>query len=161
MCYVTHSICTMRAGFVGKEVCAAAVKQGYSVTSLSRRGTKPTPPGLDGSSSTLLDSVTWVGGDATSYDVVRPLVEEADCVVRSKTFQAQHSTTQHNATPLPRRRHRYRATPRRYATPRRNHTTPLCHHTPRPYSWQVHAIGALFDSDSGLANLVGGCVGGW
>ena len=69
-------------GFVGREVCAAAVKRGYEVTSLSRRGTKPTNVG-GGATSALLDAVTWVGGDATSYDTVRSMVEEADCVVHT------------------------------------------------------------------------------
>lgn len=79
------------SGFVGREVCRNAVQQGFSVTSLSRRGENPEPQ------SSELSQVNWVSGDAADARTVDELARQADSA--------------------------------------------------------VHAIGLLFDAESGLANL--------
>lgn len=64
-------------GFVGREVCSIAVQKGYTVTSLSRRGENPDP------NDETLSMVKWVKGDATDFNVVKSLVDEADAVVHA------------------------------------------------------------------------------
>eukprot|EP00448_Togula_jolla_P003662 CAMPEP_0170620434 /NCGR_PEP_ID=MMETSP0224-20130122/28055_1 /TAXON_ID=285029 /ORGANISM="Togula jolla, Strain CCCM 725" /LENGTH=338 /DNA_ID=CAMNT_0010946605 /DNA_START=41 /DNA_END=1057 /DNA_ORIENTATION=- len=78
-------------GYVGREVSRLAVKRGYSVTSLSRRGENPEPD------DEFLSQVRWVQGDATDFETVKQLTSENDAA--------------------------------------------------------VHAVGLLFDANSGLANL--------
>jgi len=62
-------------GFVGREVCKNAVKAGYKVTSLSRRGECPKP------GDELLSQVEWRAGNALDKAVVSKMVGEADAVV--------------------------------------------------------------------------------
>jgi len=52
-------------GFAGREVCKNAVAQGYTVTSLTRRGTNPEP------SCELLSQVDWRAGDALDASTVK------------------------------------------------------------------------------------------
>mmetsp|Transcript_11878 Transcript_11878/g.28098 ORF Transcript_11878/g.28098 Transcript_11878/m.28098 type:complete len:305 (+) Transcript_11878:55-969(+) len=64
-------------GFVGREVCRLAVKRGFQVTSLSRRGENPEP------GDEQLDRVNWVKGNAVDPGVVSQLVGEADGVIHA------------------------------------------------------------------------------
>lgn len=64
-------------GYVGREVVKLAVDRGYEVTSLSRRGESPDPD------DERFAKVNWVKGDATNYDTVKSLVDEADAVVHA------------------------------------------------------------------------------
>ena len=63
-------------GFVGREICREAVNRGWSVTSLSRRGSNPEP-------GSALDSVDFVAGDAADAAVLDKLTADADAVVHS------------------------------------------------------------------------------
>jgi len=74
------------AGFVGNEVCKRAVRKGYQVTSLSRRGQNPDP------SDETLRQVEWIAGDATDLPTVQSLVAKSDCAVPSLAQKA-HTTT--------------------------------------------------------------------
>jgi len=62
-------------GFVGREVCKAAVQAGFQVTSLSRRGTNPDAGDAD------LAQVTWNAGNALDKGTVTKYVNDADAVV--------------------------------------------------------------------------------
>ena len=53
-------------GFAGREVCRNAVAQGYSVTSLTRRGENPEPNNCE-----LLSQVQWRAGDALDERTVK------------------------------------------------------------------------------------------
>eukprot|EP00933_Yihiella_yeosuensis_P062024 TRINITY_DN6493_c0_g1_i1.p1 TRINITY_DN6493_c0_g1~~TRINITY_DN6493_c0_g1_i1.p1 ORF type:complete len:331 (+),score=68.86 TRINITY_DN6493_c0_g1_i1:92-1084(+) len=64
-------------GYVGREVCKLAVKQGYQVVSLSRRGENPEPGNAE------LDQVEWVKGNAADAGTVEGLVGDADAVVHA------------------------------------------------------------------------------
>lgn len=64
-------------GYVGREVTRRAVRRGWEVTSLSRRGANPE------AGDPIMDSVTWVAGDATDASVVKPLARDADAVVHA------------------------------------------------------------------------------
>lgn len=65
------------SGYVGREVVRRAVRRGYEVTSLSRRGENPQ------AGDPLLDTVNWVAGDATDPATVKGLVNNADAVVHA------------------------------------------------------------------------------
>lgn len=65
------------SGYVGREVVRRAVRRGYEVTSLSRRGENPQ------AGDPLLDTVKWVAGDATDSATVKALVNDADAVVHA------------------------------------------------------------------------------
>ena len=141
---------TYCAGFVGKEVCAAAVKRGYEVTSLSRRGAKPTNPGMDGTTSTLLDGVKWVGGDATSYEVVAPLVEEGTL---GTTAHRSPLTTHH----APRTTHRSPLT--MHHAPRTTRHSPL--HQPSQRTVWCMPLGHCLTATAGLRTWCVGRVSAW
>ena len=64
-------------GFVGREVVREAVRCGFTVTSLSRRGQNPEPNDAD------LSRAKWVSGDATDPKTVQAYVDEADAVVHA------------------------------------------------------------------------------
>ena len=64
-------------GFVGREVVREAVRCGFTVTSLSRRGQNPEPNDAD------LSQAKWVSGDATDPKTVQAYVDEADAVVHA------------------------------------------------------------------------------
>jgi hypothetical protein len=64
-------------GYVGSQVCARLVQKGFDVTAVSRRGTNPKP------NDALLSQVRWVQGDATDYNTVSKIVQDADAVVHS------------------------------------------------------------------------------
>ncbi|KAJ8608492.1 hypothetical protein CTAYLR_005734 [Chrysophaeum taylorii] len=64
-------------GYVGREVVRRGVRRGYDVTSLSRRGENPQ------AGDPVMDAVTWIAGDATDANTVKPLVGEADAVVHA------------------------------------------------------------------------------
>jgi len=64
-------------GYVGSAVCERLVKQGYSVTAMSRRGVNPRP------GDEYLDQVKWVSGDATQADAVKEVVADSDAVVHA------------------------------------------------------------------------------
>jgi nucleoside-diphosphate-sugar epimerase len=53
-------------GFVGSKIIALAVKEGWAVTSLSRRGSRGDLPAYEG--------VNWVSGDASNPDTVSAIV---------------------------------------------------------------------------------------
>ena len=63
-------------GFVGREICREAVNRGWSVTSLSRRGSNPEP-------GSALDSVEYVAGDAGDATLLAKLVENSDAAAHS------------------------------------------------------------------------------
>ena len=63
-------------GFVGREICREAVNRGWSVTSLSRRGSNPEP-------GSALDAVDFVAGDAADAALLDKLTADADAVVHS------------------------------------------------------------------------------
>eukprot|EP00633_Aureoumbra_lagunensis_P008540 CAMPEP_0197321316 /NCGR_PEP_ID=MMETSP0891-20130614/64413_1 /TAXON_ID=44058 ORGANISM="Aureoumbra lagunensis, Strain CCMP1510" /NCGR_SAMPLE_ID=MMETSP0891 /ASSEMBLY_ACC=CAM_ASM_000534 /LENGTH=280 /DNA_ID=CAMNT_0042813135 /DNA_START=81 /DNA_END=923 /DNA_ORIENTATION=+ len=65
------------SGYVGREVSRRAVRRGWEVTSLSRRGINPE------SGDPVMEAVNWVAGDATDPNVVKPLVNEVDAVVHA------------------------------------------------------------------------------
>lgn len=58
-------------GFLGQEVCQRAVAEGYSVTSLSRRGL---PPVLDSRDST--NQIDYRQGDACNIDSIKNILRE-------------------------------------------------------------------------------------
>lgn len=64
-------------GYVGREVCRRGVARGWKVTGLSRRGCNPE------AGDPVLESVSWVAGDATDATVVRELVRDCDAVVHA------------------------------------------------------------------------------
>lgn len=59
-------------GYVGSRVCTEAVKRGYSVVGVSRRGANPKP------GDEYLDAVEWVSTDATDAKGVAAVMESAD-----------------------------------------------------------------------------------
>ncbi|PJF17038.1 hypothetical protein PSACC_03151 [Paramicrosporidium saccamoebae] len=61
-------------GFVGRAVCREAVRRGWNVTSLSRRGV---PESMDG----LLEKVEWRTGSALDRKVYPELMSDRDYVV--------------------------------------------------------------------------------
>ena len=63
-------------GFVGREICREAVNRGWSVTSLSRRGSNPEP-------GSALDAVDFVAGDAADAALLDTLTADADAVAHS------------------------------------------------------------------------------
>lgn len=65
------------SGYVGREVCRRAVRRGWQVTSLSRRGVNPE------AGDPALDAVDWRGGDATDPATVKSLVGANDAVVHA------------------------------------------------------------------------------
>jgi len=65
------------SGFVGREVCRRAVRRGWSVTSLSRRGINPVED------DPALGSVSWKAGDAADAATVKALVQNSDAVVHA------------------------------------------------------------------------------
>ena len=64
-------------GFVGRQVCKAAVQSGYQVTSLSRRGQCPDP------NDEFLSQVSWNAGNALDKETVTKYVNDADAVVHA------------------------------------------------------------------------------
>ena len=64
-------------GFVGRQVCKAAVQSGLEVTSLSRRGQCPDP------NDEYLSQVSWNAGNALDKETVSKYVNEADAVVHA------------------------------------------------------------------------------
>ena len=64
-------------GFAGAEICRNAVRKGFKVTSLTRRGENPKPDDPD------LSMVNWIRGDATDRKTVKKLVDNADAVVHA------------------------------------------------------------------------------
>ncbi|KAL3926059.1 MAG: hypothetical protein SGPRY_003486 [Prymnesium sp.] len=62
-------------GFVGREVCRFAVQNGFTVTSLSRRGECPLP------GDKWLSQVQWKAGNALDPQTVSTSVANADAVV--------------------------------------------------------------------------------
>lgn len=64
-------------GYVGREVVRRAVRRGWDVTSISRRGENPQ------AGDPVMDTVTWLTGDATDPATVRTAVNEADAVVHA------------------------------------------------------------------------------
>ena len=64
-------------GYVGANVCERLVKQGHSVTALSRRGINPKPDDEN------LSQVKWVSGDATEPSVVKKLINDNDAAVHA------------------------------------------------------------------------------
>ena len=80
-------------GFVGREVCKNAVINGFSVTSLSRRGTNPAPD------DEHLSQVTWCSGNALDGATVEKYVGQADAVVHAigLLFDVQSGLTSLNA----------------------------------------------------------------
>jgi len=64
-------------GFVGREVCKYAVQNGFSVTSLSRRGQCPDPE------DEILSQVEWQAGNALDKATVDKYVNQADAVVHA------------------------------------------------------------------------------
>lgn len=80
-------------GYVGREVCKDAVRAGYDVTSLSRRGENPDP------SDALLSQVQWNAGNALDRATVSNYVNQADAVVHAigLLFDVESGLTQLNA----------------------------------------------------------------
>ena len=64
-------------GFLGREISRRAVRKGWEVTSLSRRGENPE------AGDPIMDTVKWIAGDATDAGVVKALVNENDAVVHA------------------------------------------------------------------------------
>merc|ERR1712087_826663 len=64
-------------GFVGSEVCRNAVRVGYKVTSLSRRGTNPDP------TDEYLCQVDWNAGNALDQSTVDQFVSRSDAAVHA------------------------------------------------------------------------------
>lgn len=64
-------------GFVGREVCKRAVENGFTVTSLSRRGECPDP------NDKLLSQVDWQAGNALDKATINKYVNSADAVVHA------------------------------------------------------------------------------
>lgn len=64
-------------GYVGNQVCSRLIQKGYDVIAVSRRGVNPKPQ------DQLLSQVQWVQGDATDYQTVQKIVQNADAVVHS------------------------------------------------------------------------------
>jgi nucleoside-diphosphate-sugar epimerase len=62
-------------GFVGREVCKRAVQNGFTVTSLSRRGECPDP------NDEFLSQVNWQAGNALDKGTITKAVDSADAVV--------------------------------------------------------------------------------
>ena len=62
-------------GYAGREICKNAVKAGYQVTSLSRRGQNPIP------GDELLQQVQWTSGNALNQADVDAAVANKDAVV--------------------------------------------------------------------------------
>ena len=65
------------SGYLGREISRRGVRKGWEVTSLSRRGVNPEE------GDPIMDSIKWVGGDATDAATVRNLVNENDAVVHA------------------------------------------------------------------------------
>ena len=80
------------SGYLGREVCRSAVKSGWSVTSLSRRGTNPEPE------SEELSQVTWLSGDAADEALLTALCECSDAYVHScaMLFDSESGLAQYN-----------------------------------------------------------------
>lgn len=80
------------SGYLGREVCRSAVKSGWSVTSLSRRGTNPEPE------SEELSQVTWLSGDAADEALLTELCECSDAYVHScaMLFDSESGLAQYN-----------------------------------------------------------------
>lgn len=97
------------SGFLGGTVAKRAILEGYSVTSLSRRGEPPPEPTSSSSPTTpsnlnddsILNSIDYRTGDARDKDAIRSILNESD----------------------------------------------------QEYIAIVHAIGLLFDGDSGIGNF--------
>lgn len=64
-------------GYVGSQVCSRLIQKGYDVTAVSRRGVNPKPQ------DEFLSQVKWVQGDATDYQTVQKVIQNADAVVHS------------------------------------------------------------------------------
>jgi nucleoside-diphosphate-sugar epimerase len=77
---------------VGREISRNAVRAGYHVTSLSRRGMNPLPDDAD------LQKVEWISGNALDQAVVDAAVEKSDAVVHAigLLFDAESGIAQLN-----------------------------------------------------------------
>jgi len=64
-------------GYAGREICKNAIKAGYQVTSLSRRGQNPLP------NDELLQQVTWTAGNALDTATINAAVAKSDAVVHA------------------------------------------------------------------------------
>lgn len=65
-------------GFLGQTICRRALLEGYSVTSLSRRGTLPSTSSSD--SSVVDSSIEYRKGDARQKETVSKILQEGDFV---------------------------------------------------------------------------------
>lgn len=65
------------SGYAGSNICKNAVQQGWTVTSLSRRGQNPDP------NDEMLCQVDWRAGDATNKATIDSLTSQADAVVHA------------------------------------------------------------------------------
>jgi len=65
------------SGYAGSNICKNAVEQGWTVTSLSRRGENPDPK------DDRLCQVDWRAGDATDKATIESLTSQADAVVHA------------------------------------------------------------------------------
>ncbi len=68
------------SGFLGREVCRSAVRRGWSVTSISRRGANPDP------SCAKLARVQWVSGDASDEALLAKHAADSDAFVHAAGF---------------------------------------------------------------------------
>lgn len=68
-------------GFLGKKICEVGVRLGWSVTSLSRSGTPPTP--VSHSDHLWISNVNWVSADLFNADSYKQHVANKTAVVHS------------------------------------------------------------------------------
>jgi nucleoside-diphosphate-sugar epimerase len=73
-----HLLITGGNGFIGRRVCATAVADGHSVTSVARSG----PPDPD-ERGQCTDSVEWISADVFAGNEWRDALVGVDCVVHS------------------------------------------------------------------------------
>lgn len=66
-------------GFLGKRICQQAIEKGYSVTSISGSGKKPTP--YRNEDSNWMQKVNWLKGNVFEPSTYKPLLIDATAVV--------------------------------------------------------------------------------